>query len=387
MPPPSSPSPDPSAPPSAYAATTAILWLVPEQLALVRAIVDRARLKVAGVGSPAIGRAAELAAAFNAAPLDDLRQALTSAEGQVVLLASLGEFASGPRAGEDAHVLAERHARPGNGGVISLLPLPASVLDLESPGEGVPGAEAAGPGVVLGPGAGDDRAAGLESAELASFVPLMRTSPAMRAAADVLGHLGPVHTMSVEVAAGAAEGDLGARMFDALDLITSLMGEPDAVDATYVWPGRERIVHPVAGDTLRALSGAMTANLRFPDGRGASVMAADASVGAARWARRATILGSGGRITITDAGFEFAPVARAEGSAVDRWTGGLEVDDAAGPAPIFAEQISRLLDPHAAADAPVNTLRVLSVAGAALLSARTGEPESPGTIVRMARTG
>ena len=37
--------------------------------------------------------------------------------------------------------------------------------------------------------------------------------------------------------------------------------------------------------------------------------------------------------------------------------------------------------------APTDYARVLSVTGAALLSARTGEGESPSTIARMARGG
>jgi hypothetical protein len=206
----------------------------------------------------------------------------------------------------------------------------------------------------------------------------------MRAAGDVLGQVGTVHTMAVEFCCGTGEGTLGARLFDAIELATNVLGEPDVVDAVYVWPGRGRVVHPTPGDSLHGLCGAMTINLRFSDGRGASVVCADGSVGAGRWSRRATMIGERGRLCVGDTGFEFVG---ADGATIDRSEGVIKRGWMAEAADVFAEAITRVVDPHAdGRDRPTDWARVLSVAGAALLSARTGEPESPATIMRMART-
>ena len=49
--------------------------------------------------------------------------------------------------------------------------------------------------------------------------------------------------------------------------------------------------------------------------------------------------------------------------------------------------LALMTDKRLAPPAPTDYARVLSVTGAALLSARTGEGESPSTIARMARGG
>ena len=49
----------------------------------------------------------------------------------------------------------------------------------------------------------------------------------------------------------------------------------------------------------------------------------------------------------------------------------------------LAEAIERLIDPHAPSNAPSDIIAILSTAQAALLSTRTGQPESPETIRRM----
>jgi len=251
------------------------------------------------------------------------------------------------------------------------------VLQLETPAL-IPAADQ--PAVALGPSsAGNSASAGVGGAEWAALVPLFRRSAAMRSAADVLAHMGQVHSINAEFVSGRAEGSLGARLFDAFDTVTSLLGEAESIDAMYVWPGRGKIVHPVVGESLRALAGVMTANLRFADGKAATVFAGDASVGAARWSRRVTIISEAGRLTVTDVGFEFMS---ADGQTVDR-SGDRLI--ATAPA-VIADQIRLTLDPHRPTLAPTNCLRILSATGAALLSARTGEHESPETIIRMART-
>jgi hypothetical protein len=207
----------------------------------------------------------------------------------------------------------------------------------------------------------------------------------MRAAADVLTHLGPLHTVGVEFVSGRGEGSLGARLFDAMETVTSLLGDAESVDAAYVWPGRGKIVHPTVGESLRGLSGIMTANLRFPNGRAASVLVGDHAVGCGRWSRRVTIVGEGGRVVVRDDGFE---LFAADGRGHDRSAPVLLCDDGASlAAAVIADQLRRSVEHAPALVSPTDYARVLSATGAALLSARTGEVESPETIQRMARTG
>lgn len=384
---------------------TAILWLEPDQLNLLQRIVADAGLRVVGVGSPVLGRAAELAAAFDAhaLPLDDLRQALTSVEGDLFLLASIGDFgrtrhaasASGTTAHtgiDDCLVLDQRRNRGTL--IVSFEPLPASILDLAMPapsgGVGLPvgSSDAEQAGVVLGQQSSSPVLPVTSAvAHWAAFIPLFRLGPSMRAAADVIAHLGPLHTVAAEFVSGAGEGPVGSRVFDAVEAITSLLGEPDSVDASYVWPGRGKVVHPVPDDSLRGLQGAIAASMRYADGRAATLLAADSHVGSGRWSRTLTMIGDGGRLRVHDRGFEFVS---ADGKIVDRSAELLQAhtNDESAAASLFAHQLNALLDPHTAGrqDQPIDYARVLSVAGAALLSARTAEPESPGTILRMART-
>ncbi|MCA9311063.1 MAG: hypothetical protein KDA21_07645, partial [Phycisphaerales bacterium] len=62
------------------------------------------------------------------------------------------------------------------------------------------------------------------------------------------------------------------------------------------------------------------------------------------------------------------------------------IADGADPgavAEMIGAQLAQLLDPHAPPLAPLATEVMLSMAHAALLSARTGQPECPATIRRM----
>lgn len=377
---------------------------------MVLAVVQAAGLTVVGVGCPQLGRARELAELFasassptGVAPMDDLRTAVTTSDADVLLLASPGEFGAGDHGGthavpgagpagagaaagvglDDWAVIEDRRAR--GGAVFTLEPMPASLLHLRSPTLGSGVAPLPSPGLVLGPG--HEPQPPLDG-EWATFVPAFSRSASMRAAADVLDHMGPIHSAAAEFLAGPGEGSLGARLYDAIEALTTLLGEPESVDAMYIWPGRGRIVHPVVGESVRNLAGAMTANLRFADGRGASVLVGDASVGCAAWSRRLTLISDSGRLVVTDAGLDLVPV-RADRSATPRPDAR---DDSvpkvahAGPAAAVADQLVRAMDRAVPPSPPTNAARVLAVTGAALLSARTGEAESPETILRMART-
>src|SRR5690606_18382430 len=98
--------------------------------------------------------------------------------------------------------------------------------------------------------------------------------------------------------------------------------------------------------------------------------------------------GDNGRIRFDERSFEHISE---QGQTVDSSGGGRRrsaapddgIDDPAIEA--VADGIKRMLDPHAPKSPPVDLGAVLAICEAAILSARTGQPESPATILRMAR--
>ena len=399
-----------------------IVWADPVQAGWLRAAAERAEVSIIGAGSPEPGRGPELIAALggdrDAVPLfDDLRGLLTSASADLILIAAPGDFAGGQRQGamdrEDAATLATCRAR--GVPVATLEPMPCSALQLNVHVEAAVGAAAGGDagaemvgapmgaGVVLGQGApvraDEDREVTTRTRHAidagggwARTIPLMRHSRAMREAADVLEQFGHIRTVVIESWCGPGQGSLGSRVFDAIESVVSILGVPEQVHASYVWPVRGRGLHAAAGETLRGLSGDMTANLRFADGRTASLALSDR---ASRWSRTVTLIGDGGRLRITDdgpaglgtgtGGFSWlsADGATADASRTPRKKRGTDERPDEALVDAVADQLSRLLDPRTPTPSPTDSAGVLAAAGAALLSARTGEAESPETILRM----
>jgi predicted dehydrogenase len=98
------------------------------------------------------------------------------------------------------------------------------------------------------------------------------------------------------------DGSLGAQLFAALDWVHALMGEPESIDASFGSPGHADGLHTLPGESLRGLSGDLTANLRYSAGRTACIAVSDQ---AGRFNRVATLLGKGGRLRAFDDGFEW----------------------------------------------------------------------------------
>jgi predicted dehydrogenase len=377
-----------------------LAWLEPEQADLVRAVAARAGLTLTHIGlapGSARGRPADAAELFpQAAPVSDLRQALVSAPVKAVLFATPRPADTAPGSVgplDDPELLATVRGR--GVAVLSLEPAPASVLDHASWSQPAGGA-------------------------IVRMVPLLRESGICAALVDVLEQFGAVRTMAVAHRCGLSHGSLGARLYDAMDLVHALMGLPEAIDAAYA-PHTLAGVSPPPVKTLRDLKGDLTANLRFPETRAASLIL---SSRAGRWFRGATLLGDAGCIRLDEKGFEHTDPS---GVLVD-WGGGSRnvTDEAAPPPPpaparsrsrskkapphdlfetgdranaaevvdphldaaaAIGDQIRRVLDARTPPMPPVDAPSVLAMCEAAVLSARTGQPESPSTILRMAKGG
>ena len=375
----------------------ALLWLNPEQVPLFRAVAKDARLDIIAAGSPDPTKSTDIAAALGAPVIDNLHTALASTNAAMAIIADPGAFAAQASARSDtsdaADARALHEARARGVRVLSLEPLPSSVLQLDEPSLTTPDEN---PGIVLGQSAVSAAATSSSGApgEWATFCPLARLSRPVRDAAELIAQLGAVRLVAVESLAGAGQGSLGARLYDACESIVWLMGLPDRVDGAYAPPptpqARARAAHVLPGETLRGLDGDLAVNMRFADGRAASVVASNR---AGRWMRTLTLLGENGRLRIFDDGFAWYAqdgrlVDSSRQSGGNRPRGSDSVDsELAAPVQAIADQITRLLDPRIPPDQPTDGLSVLATTGAALLSARTGEGESPATILRMARTG
>ncbi|MFG0284021.1 MAG: hypothetical protein ACF8R7_06320 [Phycisphaerales bacterium JB039] len=343
----------PAQPAHPEAPRAVILWLTTDQLALARQVCALAQMRPVGAGSPQRGQGSAVAAELETRHLDDLRAALAGEEARLFWLLAPGAFGAGDS--EDAAALLAARAR---GAIItSLEPIPAAATDLAS-----------GWLSQSGP---------LRPADCAACGPRLRLSQPLRDAAEVLESFGDIRSAMVESWRRPSQGTLGAQVYDALDLLCALLGEPETVDAAYVGAGPGRARPPA--DSLRDFRGDLTASLRFADGRTASVVASDH---AGRWNRTVTLLGQRGRLRIFDDGFEWIDPAGEKVDASRRSTREAPPKTTHDVA-AMVDDITRRLDPAIPPPGPVDHRTVMSLCQATLLSARTGQCESPASIRQM----
>jgi len=328
----------------------ALCWLDPGQVGLVQDVAGRASLEIVGVGAPTMDGASRIASQLDAEPFSDFRQALTSTDAALLLLGVAPDSleAALTDASSPVRTAIARGVR-----IVSLEPVPTSVVEAHAWAQ-------------------------QRSPVPLHLAPLLRNAPGFAAAMDALESFGAVRTVSFAARCGAGQGSLAARLVDAMDAVATLLGEPEAVDAAIAGPHAASGLRLAAGDSLRQLTGDLTAHLRFPDDRAAVVVLSDQ---AGRWFRGVTMLGPKGCFRLDERGFEWIDL---EGATVDSsGQSQSESGEDAGAARAVAEQIERLLDPRAPAPARLDLVRALALAEAALLSARTAQPESPQTILKM----
>lgn len=331
----------------------ALLWATPASADLARRVAEGAGLTPIAAGGTGVART--FAESIGATPFDDLRHALHTSDAEAALLAAGGgaEWALLSDA-EFLRACAARGLR-----IITLAPYPTSVRAAAR-------ADASAPASPV-------------------FAPLFRRSPGAIAAAEAVGMFGQVTTLDLSCRSGGGQGSLAARLYDAMDFALALLGAPETIDASVRGPRAESGLRLAAGDSLRDLRGDMTLHLRYADGRSAAIMLSDR---AGRWFRGATLLGESGCVRVDDGAFEWVDGAgRLVDTSVRRAPARRapkDDDPDEGAVAAMVGDVSRLLDPRTPPAAPTDYLWALSMSEAALLSARTGQPESPSTIQRMA---
>lgn len=320
-----------------------------DQLPLLRAVaehcgLDIAQLVVAEAAAGASGAALAREAFPRAALIDDARTALAAVDAPLVILGLTPGEGLGAGLGLTAADATNAALRAG-ASVLSLAPLPWALAEAHQWGEW---------------------------RGRVHLSPLLRESGVMAQAAEAISLFGPVRAMSFASRGDASQAVLGARLFDAMSLIHALLGTPESIDASII---------PTAGhaDTLPMLAGDLTANLRYAGPHAATLALSDR---AGRWFRGATLLGGGGCLRIDDSGFE---VIAPSGETTDR--SAPVPEEPRGPigwaVPAIAETIERIFNQQAPASPPLDAEAVLAMCEAAMLSARTGQAESPVTMLRM----
>lgn len=315
---------------------------------MLQRVLGRANIDLIGAGCPDPARTGQVASALCCPPCDDLRQALTSAQADLLLLGDPGAFGEHAR-DPDLEALRAAHAR--NLCVVTLEPIPAAAGEIA----GTAFAEAMHQGVL---------------GDLACFAPLTRNTALISELYSVLETFAPIRSCAITVGAPRELGSLGARLFDAMDLVRALMGVPNIIEAAYISPSAGRGLHPLPGQSLRDLSGEITMNLRFPDGRCASVLLSD-QMAATRLSM--TLISAEGHIALTRSGFQWYNRA---GELIDSHTRpeteGVDVTEA-----VLQAQLIDLCSGVGPKRSPVDYPSVLSMTHSTLLSTRTGQGESP----------
>ena len=313
-----------------------IAWAERGQETLLRDAIHQAELELIAIGSVSSAAADALSKALDVPRVDDLRQAIQREDVDLLWLAAPQRLET-----DERRLIREVGIR-----TISNEPRPVEIADLIS---------------------------NREEATTATFVPLMRRGPGYRRAMDALDEFAAVQCVNVCLGCAPGDGSLLARLFDAMDLVDTICGTAETIDAALAGP------LSAVPESPADLHGHMTANIRFAENCCASISVSDC---AGAWFRRLTVLGEKGRLSIDDGGYEWIdehgePLETAAGS--HRFS----------PGELIGMQMTRLLEqrdaaaPASSAFVPPDTARLLALCEAARLSCRTGDGETPQRLLEM----
>lgn len=322
-----------------------VVWCTLDQMNLARRAAELSGLTIIAAGSPETGQTGSLAGALGCKPCDDLRAAMVESVCDAFVMLAVGEFGMGDSATADTRALDAAHARGVK--ILSLEPVVADLADWTALGADAPSSIA----TIVRP------------------LGMVRRARRYRELEEILRDFGPVHSLSLSLAGPRTEGSLAARLLSALDCASAIIGEPIAV------AGALSARSMRSENRLRSLSGDCAASLRTATGQVGSLMLCDRI---ARHDLHLTLHGDGGVIRYqTDSllwlGKDGVPVETSSFGPQSAVTG----------ARLLADELSRQLYPGAAEHGPVRWASVLAAAQAVLLSAATGQVESPETIRRM----
>lgn len=323
-------------------AVEATIWTDAARAATAASVLERmsGRVRAIGVGGPRAQAVAELARSLDTTRHDELRQLVVDRPARFLLLCAM-----------EAVDLADLQSALAQGTTVLALEPPAVHLQDLAALRGSAAATTGGRVVIA---------------------PAFAQSPGYVSAAEPMEAIGERRLVACESVGRPAHGSLVARLFDAWRTLLRFVTTPASVDAALVGGG----LADVTPRALRTLTGALTVHARTPDGSAAVIHVADR---AGRPRRALHVLGDAGELRVSDGGYSLHQL---DGTVLDEDRPGAEVDHPE----LVAHQWRRLLDRPAADELPGHRdTHALACQIACLLSARTGEPESPLRVLEMNR--
>jgi len=319
----------------------ATLWTDPQHAGTVMAILSRmgAAVHAIAVGGPRAAGVSALAESLNLKAHDDPRQMLNDHPAAFLLLAAGGVGA------ETLH-----HALVQGTTILTLEP---AWENLEAP-----------------------PANGKKPASITGrfvTVPSFQRSPGWANAADPTEILGKTRSIAFTSLGHTDECSLFARLFDAWETLLSLIPIPQSIDASITGP----LDQPP--DDLRALTGHLTAHIRVAAGSSATLQISD---NAGSHFRSLRLLGDQANLAADDLCYHLADP---RGKPLDHKQV-LHADLGSLFPELVARQWKQVVErPQAITPTPPTQSgpRVMACCLATLLSARTGQPESPATLLSL----
>jgi predicted dehydrogenase len=324
------------------------IWVDDDRLETVQSLLDMmgGHVRPIALGSPKSNAASEWARQLDIPMFDDLRQMLVQHPSAFVLLASLNGVSP-----DDLPMAVAQGSK-----VIAIDPIGATVAEHAQAYKIVKPAD----GITVPPGR-------------IVHAPAFDRSAGFLASAAPHDALGEHRAVQMTHAGSAASGSMFFRLFDAWISVLDFIDLPERIDAEL------STVKSGSGvpDDPRLLTGRLTAHARLPGVGSAGVLVSDQ---AAELTRRLTVVGDQAQLVITAGGYELTETA---GKVVDH----LDCDREPGYLDQLAAQWRRLIDQRTPPPEHRATREqhALACCHACLLSARTGEPESPQRMMDLAR--
>ncbi len=245
------------------------------------------------------------------------------------------------------------------------------------------------------------------------LLPAFDRAPGWSGAADPTEALGKVESVSM-ISLGTAGGQsLFARLYDAWRMVLSVSDAPETIDASLAGPLTE------APQDLRALTGHLAIHARLGHGRSAVLQVSDRG---GPMSRTLHVIGDKARLRVSDTDYDLHDIAGPlidqspthapphatpgpQASLGDPQNSGAAIhdhdaaetattsDNASDTRPDPTERFVQLAADHwrhviqrrSSGSRPISVAAILSCAAATLLSTRTGQPESPATLLAMKR--
>ncbi|MCH2149410.1 MAG: hypothetical protein MK095_08255 [Phycisphaerales bacterium] len=299
-----------------------IAWADSNQLQVLKDASACGAIELVGIGAPDGNEAIELSDALGIPRLDDLRAALISPDHDIAWIAAQDALDA------DARSAIRTASRP-----VATSTMPSdSILDV------------------------------LEEGDLpAHMAPTMREVDGYLAANGALEQLGQVECVHVSMICRTGQSSLLARLYDAMDMVHHLLGNPDEVFAVHAGP------HPLQTDTVASTSGHFSVAMRYSNRASATIMVSDHG---GDWDRQVLVLGEHGKLMIDDRDSEWI---HSDGTWAPRGT--LSADAPLGVGGLIAEQLARIVEGIPEPDPPGTGNHVLRLCETARLSCLTGEAE------------